>query len=144
MDTDLGILPMQKYEENQKQYRSFVSDTWTDVLCVPASVADADRVGQILNAAGYYSQQYLYPEVINRTVMDKTIRDDAAADMLDIIFRNTLLDANDFYVWDSGNIYSIWEKSVTGKSNALASQFERLEKAMQSKMEKTVEYLSEN
>ena len=144
MDTDFGILPMPKYDENQKQYRSFVSDTWTDVLCVPVSVADADRIGHVLNASGYYSQQYLYPEVINRTVMDKTIRDDAAADMLDLIFRNTLLDANDFYVWDSGNIYNIWEKSVTGKSNALASQFERLEKSMQSKLEKTVEYLSQN
>ena len=143
MDTDFGILPMPKYDENQKEYNTYVSDTWTDVLCVPASSADVDMVGHVFNAAGYYSQQYLYPEVINRTVMDKTIRDDAAADMLDIIFRNTLLDANDFYRWDSGNIYSIWEKSVKDKNNALASQFAKIENSMQKKMEQSLEYLTQ-
>jgi len=144
MDTDFGILPMPKYDENQKEYRAYVSDTWTDVLGVPADITNAEQVGHVLNAAGYYSQQHLYPEVINRTVMDKTIRDDAAADMLDIIFRNTLIDANDFFLWDGGAIYNIWSTSVANKSNALASEFAKLESAMQTNLQKTAEYYLQN
>lgn len=139
METDFGILPMPKFDETQKEYRTFTSDTWTDLLCVPATTTDADKVGHVLNAVGYYSQQYLYPEVIKRTVMGKTIRDESAAEVLDIIFKNIVLDANDFFQWDGGSVYNIWVNSVNSNSNTFASDYAALNSAMQIKMEATLE-----
>ena len=142
METDFGIMPMPKYDENQGQYYSYLSDNWSEFLMVPSTVKNPDMVGNVLNAMGYYSQQILYPEVVNRTVMDKTIRDDNAADMLDIIFRNTLFDANDFFMWDGGSLYNIWANCVSKKENVFASSYAKLEGTIQKNMNKDMEKLA--
>lgn len=143
MDTDFGILPMPKYDETQSQYYSYLSDNWSEFLVVPSNNDNPAMTGNVINAMGYYSQQILYPEVINRTVMDKTIRDDAAADMLDLIFRNTKFDANDFFRWDDMALYyNIYDRSITKKSNLFASGFEKIGKSMQKKMENTMKIIA--
>ena len=141
MTTDFGLVPMPKYDETQKNHYTYVSDNFAECLVVPATVKDADMVGNVLNAMGYYSQQYVYPEVVERTVDTKTMRDESSADMLDIIYDNILFDMNDFYIWDNRQIMDIWYGCVNSRSNQFASKYAAIEKSTLEKMNQTLEYL---
>ncbi len=138
MDTDFGIIPMPKYDETQEKIASVLCDNWSDFIIVPVTITDPEYVGNVLNAFGNYSQEKVYPQMIEKTIKYKTARDEAAVDMLDMIFRNVMFDMNDFYAWDDGAIYSIWTQSVNLGTNVFASNFEKIQKGMRKKMEKTI------
>ena len=142
MVSDFGLVPMPKYDEAQETHYTYLSDNWAECLMVPATVKDADKIGNVLNAMGYYSQQYVYPEVVERTVNTKTMRDEAAGDMLNIIYNNILFDLNDFYLWDGRQTYSIWQNCVNKRSNVFSSTYAAIEKGMLKKMNQTLEELA--
>lgn len=144
METDFGLVPFPKYDEQQTDYYTYLSDNWTDCLMVPSTCSDPERIGNVLNAMGYYSQQLIYPEVVERTVYNKTTRDEKASDMLDIIYKGFLFDMNDFYLWDNLSTRDIWSACVNSGSNQFASKFAAIATSMETKMQATFEALRNN
>lgn len=109
MEADFGILPYPKYNEEQKQYHSSGNASWQTFVIVPVTNSDLDMTGTVLNAMGYYSQQFVVPAFVDTTIYNKTLRDEDSEKMLDIIFDNIVFDIAFYYNWGDvfKNVYSM-------------------------------------
>jgi hypothetical protein len=119
-DVEFGILPLPKYNEEQKDY---ITLNWAGFMCVPASVRNTELVGKTTELLGYYNQKIVIPAFYDILLSQKISRDTESQKMLDIIFENTVYDlgvnlGSDFYMvlpWTikaDGNFASYYEKNV--------------------------------
>jgi hypothetical protein len=85
----LGMLPMPKYDANQKEYCHV---NWGNNIVIPGTVRNKDMVGQALELMGYYSktlvQQKYYDEVLQLRVSEAP--DDR--DMVELIYNTVVFD----------------------------------------------------
>ena len=141
METDFGIIPPPKYDENQKDY--FVAvDAWcTSAVSVPITVGDKDRTGLILETLAYESKYILLPAYYDVSLKTKFARDEESAAMIDIILANRLYDLVDMYGW--GNVGSYFDSLAQGKGDSLATYWEKNESKIKSAMQKTIDKLEE-
>ncbi len=93
MENDFGILPQPKYDEDQKEYLSFVNGA-APVACVPKSLSDEQLeitgyMMEVLSSSSYYMvTDTLYEKVAK----SKTARDPESAEMVDVIIRHKVFD----------------------------------------------------
>nr|MBQ4318152.1 hypothetical protein [Clostridia bacterium] len=139
MDTDFGILPTPKYDEAQEEYLSDISSSWCSVVMIPATNTDLSFTGYVLDSLGYYSQQYVTPAFIEMTVLDKAIRDDESAEMLEIVLDSGVYDMGKVFDW--GKISSSLTNLVTAKSTDFASKWASIEKNVISEIDATLAQL---
>jgi hypothetical protein len=142
MDADYAILPFPKLDENQKNYGSYITSAFATYTMIPITCEDTERTGNILQAMGYYSKQYVTPAFYDVTVTNKLVRDDESIDMLDIILQNRVFDLAILYEWGgvSGIFYNIAMKGM----NNFSSQLEKLEPAINAAIENTLNELQVN
>ena len=130
METDFGILPLPKYDENQKEYNSMISMGCANSIAIPTT-ANAERSGAIieaLSAESYYTLKPAYYDIVLKT---KNARDDASSEMLDIIFENRIFDIAYMYDW-GGLIGAINGLKTDGKiSSTVDSKLKAAEKALE-------------
>ena len=139
MEVDFGILPMPKYNEEQSEYVSVSNSWWDDFVIVPSTNTDLERTGYVIDAMGYLSQQYVIPAFIDNTVMNKAIRDDESAEMIELIYDTLNFDIALMYKW--GNI----KETVTGMKSksgqSYASVYEASKAAILAAVDETTEEL---
>lgn len=133
METDYGILPTPKADESQENYCTSMSMSWETFLCIPATNDRLEMTGHVVEALGYYSQQYVTSEFIDTTVRTKALRDEDSAEMLELILANKTYDAALIYNW--GNI-----KSIMATEN-FASSYASSESQIKAEMQKTLDLL---
>ena len=140
MDADFAILPFPKYEESQEKYGSIAASWWSTYTVVPVTCDNVERTANILDAMGYYSQKYVMPAYYDRTVTGKLLRDDEAAEMMDIILKNRIFDLAELYNW--GNINGTLNNiSSSGKPETIVSQLEKIENQITRAIQKTLDGL---
>ena len=94
MDSDYGILPLPKYDENQANYRHTVSSL-ASIFAIPStyrndvSTAGAERTGMILEYMAYKSQQELLPKYYDTLLKGQRLDSEQDQAMLDTI-RDTI------------------------------------------------------
>jgi len=143
MDADFAILPFPKYEESQEKYGSIAASWWATYTVIPVTCADTGRTAAILDALGYYAQKLVMPAYYNRTVTGKLLRDDEAAEMMDIILKNRVFDLAELYNW--GNINGILGTiSSSGKPETVVSQLEKNENKIVAAIQKTLDELEKD
>ncbi|MCL2813351.1 MAG: hypothetical protein FWD23_01995 [Oscillospiraceae bacterium] len=104
METDFGILPTPKYNEEQKNYYTHIASNGT-ALTMPNIIPDEERTGNIIEALGYYGQKYLTPAFNEVALVSKYSRDDESAEMLDIIWNSVRYDFG--YLFNIGGMSDI-------------------------------------
>ncbi|MCL2517996.1 MAG: hypothetical protein FWF15_05480 [Oscillospiraceae bacterium] len=139
MDADFGVLPEPKFDSAQENHYTVLSSYWATYIIVPTTNNKFDITGHVLEAMGFYSQQYVTPAYIDTTVFNKTLRDDDSAEMMRIIMDNRYYDLA--YLYDWGGIYNLFPRMVGEKKTAFASEFAKIETKMQTEIDKTVELL---
>ena len=139
MQTDFGILPMPKYDENQEEYYSFGNAAFADCLIVPGNCSDIEMTGNVIEAMGYYSQQFITPAFINTTVMNKAIRDEDSAEIVQMVLKNCVYDIG--FMFDWGEIRSIFHSLIDNSDTNFASKYASVENNIKAEMEKTMEML---
>ncbi len=140
MEGDFGILPVPKYDEEQENYvGSFVS-AFSDHLIIPVTTTELDMIGNVIEAMGFYGQQYITPAFIDTTVMGKSVRDDDSANMIQIVRDNMTFDIGTLFNW--GGVSSIYSDLVKSNSTSFSSTYASKESAIQAALEKTVENLN--
>ncbi|MBQ3176243.1 MAG: hypothetical protein IJB52_00320 [Clostridia bacterium] len=92
MDKDFGILPMPKYDENQKEYASYIHAGWTSAIAMPITNTEDDLAGRLIEDLAYQSSITVRPAFYDVTLKGKVSRDNDSGDMLDIIYSNINLD----------------------------------------------------
>lgn len=136
-DTDFGIIPYPKYNEEQDGYHSRVCYYMPSV--VPITCGDDDFVGYMLEMLNYESYNTVIPAYYDVSLKSKYSRDDESAEMLDIIFASRVIDIGDSTLCDvirDGFIYTMMQKN----DRNLASKLEKNEAVIN----KRLDVISEN
>jgi len=132
METDFGILPFPKYDENQEKYYSRVVDGW--IYCVPNYTTNLERVSVIMEALAVESKNITVPAYFETALRTKYARDDESQEMLDIIHANRTMDLGDtFYMTPVRDIYM---NVLNGKRNNFASAVEKATNAVNKALQK--------
>lgn len=99
MEADYGLLPTPKADETQKDYCTSMNMSWQTFLAIPATNNRLQMTGDVIEALGYYSKEYVTNEFIDTTIRSKAIRDEDSAEMLEIILAHKTYDAAMIYKW---------------------------------------------
>ncbi|MHB1152419.1 MAG: hypothetical protein ACYCWE_03955 [Eubacteriales bacterium] len=112
MESDFGILPLPKFNEQQENNYSYTIPFATYITAVPLTCPDFERTGLLLQALALLSDEYVTPAYYDVSINGKYTRDEESITMLDIILGNI--------VYDLGNIFD-WG----GLANGLVTQMSR-------------------
>ena len=96
MQSDFGIIPMPKLDENQAEYKTYVHDG-TTVFCIPTTTPDADMSAAVLEAMCAETYRTVTPAYFETVLKDKYARDSETSQMLDIIAASVYLDIGYIY-----------------------------------------------
>lgn len=124
-NTDFGILPFPKLDENQENYTGTSGMFSNMFFCVPYFVEDMDRTGAISEALAYYGKEVLTPAYYEYSLKGSYIRDDDSAEMLDILFANRSYDLG--IIYKVGGISAALVGMVTSRTDTFASVYASLE-----------------
>ena len=99
-ETEYGILPYPKLDEEQDEYYTMV-DGYHAALAIPKSVQDYEFVGIITEALNAESYKIVFPAYYEVALKTKYTHDDESIKMLDMIV--------DSRVFDFGYVYDAWK-----------------------------------
>ena len=136
MDGDFGILPTPKYDEAQKEYYTIGNTAWSENLIVPATSTELDMIGHVIEAYGYQAQQHITPAFVDFTVLDKSIRDEDSAEMVELILDTQTFDLA--YIFDWGKCRSMLNNLANNNNVNYASAYDGIKSAAEAAMAATV------
>ncbi|HHX54514.1 MAG TPA: hypothetical protein GX704_06355 [Clostridiales bacterium] len=84
MDTDFGIIPSPKYNEEQEEYYHLGGNPY--FMQVPVTTPDLERTGILMEALAYESMKVVPPAFYDIMLTTKIARDNESSKMLDIVF----------------------------------------------------------
>ncbi len=137
MDTDFGILPMPKYDENDSSYRSAVNSYVGTMTCIPQSNYNPELTGYFIEALASESHYTVIPEYYNVNLQGKISRDEDSREMLDIIFSNRHYDLGEIY--DPGNFANTLIFMTMDGKRDIASTWAKNEKRVNKNLENLLE-----
>ncbi|MCQ2426687.1 MAG: hypothetical protein MJ070_11190 [Lachnospiraceae bacterium] len=134
---DFGILPVPKFNEEQENYLSLISQHTSGLMSVLTCEQNTDFVGfclEAISAASYYDLQKAYYDV---TLKTKSARDDESQDMLDLIFSHRILDIGEIFNFGgfSSTFLSYGSHNQSKKLKAIASTYASAESKIESDIE---------
>ena len=137
MAHDFGILPIPKYNAEQKDYYTMTSIWFTTSLSVP-KVHDADNgdIGTVLDALSYLSYVDVEPTFAETYLQNRYIRDEESAEMLNIIIASKTYDPGFVFNWSSA--ITLPQNCVETGGDKLASTIESKRKSIENEVKKTV------
>jgi hypothetical protein len=142
METDFGVIPFPKYDENQENYAHLILSNPASVVAIPASVSDPEMSAIILEELAYQSLLYLTPAYYEQALRGKFMRDDDSSEMLDIILANRVCDIG--IIGNVGNLMGEFINLTKRGDSAFASMYERREGAAQGALDRIIDALFEN
>lgn len=81
MDSDFGVLPTPKLDENQDTY--FIEPDCTKFMVIPTTAQDLEKTSAVVEALAYEGYSYLRPLYYETMLQNKYMRDDESIEMLD-------------------------------------------------------------
>lgn len=136
MEANFGIIPLPKYDELQKDYRSVVNPYTGVLLGVPKSAGDLERDSIILEALSAESRYTLKPAYYDVVLQRKYVRDDESGEMLDIIFNSRIYDIGSIYSF--GNVFMDFIGLCYKSDRNVVSYYDKKIGAMQKSIDKVV------
>ena len=133
---DFAIIPMPKYDENQKEYMTPILQ-YVHTMYVTVANQKTDVIGATLEnmAAEYYKT--LRPAYYEAVLENKRVRDDESIEMLEIIFKNRELNPAVVFDWKITTILN--EAALNGK-DTIVSDVEKKLKQIQKAINDTVDF----
>ncbi len=133
MESDFGILPVPKLNEEQDKYYSTFQYNNAHCLSVPKTAGDLTRTGLITEALEMFSHTTVLPAYYDYTLTNRNVRDTDSAEMLDIIFASRNFDITMAYNGKTAMQTFLQTCAVSDSfdySSKEASNRSKLEKAM--------------
>ena len=144
METDYGIIPCPKFDENQKDYTTHSVAAVTLCAMIMSNLKGnqqrLERAGMITQALAVEGKKILTPAYYEKSLKTKGARDAESYDMLPIIFANRACDIG-YMAEESAvaNMYSQMRNMVKKGSNEIASVNKKNSKAVEKALKKLIE-----
>ncbi|MBQ2707887.1 MAG: hypothetical protein IJF67_06440 [Clostridia bacterium] len=139
MDADFGIIPYPKYDEQQTEYYSRMEGC--ELTCVPVTAADPERTSIILEALASESLESVIPAYYDKALKTKYSRDEESAEMLDIIFDNSVFDFGDT-IWCDNLRVHVLANTFGANNRNIMSELAKYEPALDEIIKKSIEVFS--
>ena len=125
MNTDFGIMPVPKYDENQESYGHSVSIHFSSAMSVPKTSEDISRTSVILEALAANSKYTVIPEYYNVVLKERDTRDEESKENLDLIFNTRVYDMGEFFQFGGFNTayLRIWSYQSGSNVSTLYAQY---------------------
>ena len=138
-DTDFGIIPAPKEDENQSQYYSSYSIYNLTAYALPTTITDIEKVGDITEAMAHLSVYTLTPAYYDQTLIGKSTRDVESEPMIALIMKTRNFDLGIAFDW--GSVFSM----ITGMqdSSVVTSKFASSAKVANKALEKFLKSLED-
>jgi ABC-type glycerol-3-phosphate transport system substrate-binding protein len=124
MTDKFGIVPMPKFDENQKEYHSMLHDQFS-VISVPTTVQGdrLDEVGAVLEALSSTAYRVVKPVYYEETLRTKIAQDPQSSAMLELIVDNLTTDSGIFYTDALGGFQNAFRDIIGSKQNTVTSTY---------------------
>ena len=129
LESDFGIIPYPKWNEEQADYYTMV-DGGHAAMGVPVTIQDAERTGIIVEALNAESYRRVIPVYIETALKTKYTRDSESVRIVELLLRQRVFDFG--YVYDNWQGCSFWMQDMMNQKNA---DFESYYAKNSSKME---------
>lgn len=130
MEDPYGIIPIPKYDTNQKEYLSFVNGA-TPFVMVGKTEADPEFVGTIIEAMATYNYDRVTPKLFQVVTKLQAAQDPESAAMVDYIIRNRIWDLGYYADWDITNLVRLNLQSGKAEiASALSSKGKAAQRAL--------------
>ena len=129
MAQKFGVVPMPKYDEIQKDYRTLLQDQLT-VFTIPTTVTGArlDQVSAVLEALASASYRIVKPAYYETTLRTKIAQDPQSSEMMERVIDGIYIDAGILYVMSLPGFQGELRSLVNGKNNDAISRFTAVSK----------------
>ena len=129
MEEEFGVVPMPKFDEAQKEYRTLLHDQFTVFSILDTVKSDRlDEVGAVLEAMSAISYKLLRPAYYETTLRTKIAKDPQSARMFDIIIDNIYIDAGIIYTISLSTFHSYFREIIGSKENTVISKYKSVSK----------------
>lgn len=135
MESDFGVLPHPKYDDNQENYNSYVLGQVT-VTCIPVTNINLAKTATVIDAMGMLSTHTIMPAYYEKSYIGKFFRDDESIDMIDIIRKNRVYSIADAYGW--ANITNTYQDAAI-KATPMAAVLEKNKDKVNAAIQKTLD-----
>jgi hypothetical protein len=124
MTDKFGIVPMPKFDVNQKEYHSMLHDQFS-VISVPTTVQGdrLDEVGAVLEALSSTAYRVVKPVYYEETLRTKIAQDPQSSAMLELIVDNLTTDSGIFYTDALGGFQNAFRDIIGSKQNTVTSTY---------------------
>ena len=141
MEYTFGIVPMPKFDEEQKEYSTYRAPV-NPVMCIPVTNGSASEAAIIMDALTYLSYRDVLPVYYDISVSQKGLRNEESIEMLEIIRDTRYFDIAKCYGWTS-SLYGSIESLLTAGNGAVASTIASGKSVVLENIDKTLELLGE-
>ena len=136
-DTDFGVVPMPKYNEQQKEYTAHIQANVGATICFPTSAAaNIDRIGRVMEDMAYISYRDVMPAYMDKCIDGKAIRDKESLVCLEIIRSSYYCDLGFMCQQMQIDILTLMRTYVTNNVADYMSIIKRAQKGLETRLEK--------
>ena len=136
MDSEYGLLPIPKYDENQEKYCSSIVDGWPYV--VPVTNRDLEGTSIIIETLAYETEENVMPSYYDISLKYRYLRDQESIEMLDLI-RSTLVFDLGTVTWAATIRNMLTQKKVVNDSSNITSTIAANESDIESLIENAID-----
>jgi len=124
MEQEFGVVPMPKFDENQKEYRTLLHDQFTVFSVLnTASEEQLDEASAVLEAMSAISYKTVRPAYYETTLRTQIAKDPQSAEMFDIIIDNIYIDAGIIYTITLSTFHDYFRRIIGSGENTVVSQY---------------------
>ncbi|MCL2462993.1 MAG: hypothetical protein FWF44_10030, partial [Defluviitaleaceae bacterium] len=135
-DADFGLLPLPKHDTNQKEYYNTLDYNSAETIAVPTTNPDPTMTGTVLQAMALASTNTVRPAYYDVLLKTKYARDNDSANMLDIMFKNRIVDLGVMFNW--GGCADFYDNLCQSKSFNYASAYAGISSKINTDMQKAI------
>ncbi|MBQ9779756.1 MAG: hypothetical protein IJW00_02310 [Clostridia bacterium] len=144
MEDQFGVLPMPKYDTNQKQYKTLLHDQFT-VMAIPTTVT-GDRLNEmsaVLECMASEGHKLVRPAYYESALRYKYMKDPESWEMMDIIIDNIYIDAGIIYTNALQSFHDQFRQIMTSKQNTVSSSYRAKARSAERALGKMTEKLDD-
>ena len=138
MDSDYGIIPYPKLDEDQENYYAIAHDI-ISIMTLPVNCTKVETASAVLEALAYLGYQNVLPAYYESLLKAKYVRDAKSAQMIELIRENFITDIAYVYGDAFNQLGYSGRDMVQNKHDNLQSWYTSKEKAALNEMKKLIE-----
>ena len=135
MTDKFGIVPMPKFDEEQKEYHTMLHDRFS-VVAIPTTAQGErlDELSAVLEALSSTGYQIVKPVYYEETLRTKIVHDPQSSAMMELIINSLTTDSGIFYTDALQGFQNAFRDIILSKQNTVTSTYKKSLKVLKNRL----------